>query len=107
MGSSPIKLLVSFVEGLRNEQLRIGWLFHEYWRHAKANVHLSDVVLAVLYVASNNIHLQNCIGARLGHGMAILFPMEEVGDTVLVWWRQGRPQTVWHADVWSSSSPVA
>ena len=98
-GSSPHGLLWSFVDGMRSECFRLGWVYNNGWRRAKASASLSDVVLAILFVASNGIHLQNCIGARLGHGMSTLPPLEDVDSTVLVWWRQGQPRTVWHTDL--------
>ena len=97
-GTSPTKLLVSFVDGLRSEQIRVGWLYHESWVRAKANVHLSDVVLAVLWVASNAVHLPNCIGARMGQGVPSLAPLDDVETSVLVWWRTGRTSVVWHTE---------
>ena len=102
-GSSPFNLLVSFVDGLRNECVRLGWLFHDGWRRAKANAFLSGIVYAILHVAANGLHLNNCVGARLGHGMSILPPLEDIGHTVIVWWRQGRPRTVWYNDTPGSS----
>ena len=81
-----------FVDGLRNVFIRVGWLYHENWIRAKANVHLSDAVLAVLWVASHALHLPNCIGARMGQGVPSLAPLEDVDASILVWWRTGRPQ---------------
>ena len=53
----------------------------------------------VLYVAHNGIHLNHCVGARLGHGMSTLAPLEDVDNTVLVWWRQGRPRSAWYTEL--------
>jgi hypothetical protein len=98
-GESPSGLLLAFVDGLRNECIRLGWLYHQGWQRAKANSSLSDVVFAILFVASNGIHINNCIGARLGHGVSTLAPLEDVDNTVLVWWRQGRPRSVWYTEL--------
>ena len=98
-GVSPLGMLVSFVESLRGECIRLGWLNNHGWRRAKANASVSDIVYAILLVASNGIHINNCIGARLGHGVASLAPLDDVDNTVLVWWRQGRPRSVWHTDI--------
>ena len=34
--------------------------------------------------------------------MSTLAPLEDVDDTVLVWWRQGRPRSVWHTELQGS-----
>ena len=101
-GESPSGLLLSFVDGLRNKCIRLGWLYHQGWRRAKANPSLPDAVFATLFVASSGIHLNNCIGARLGHGMSTLALVEDVDSTVLVCWRQGRPRSVWYTELQGS-----
>ena len=83
--------------------MRLGWLFHDGWRRARGNATLSDIVYAILHVAANGLHLNNCVGARLGQGIATLPPLEDIGHTVIVWWRQGRPRTVWYNDTPGSS----
>ena len=35
----------------------------------------------------------------MGNGVPSLSPLEDVDETVLVWWHQGRPQTVWYTEI--------
>ena len=82
-----------------NSAYGLGWLYHQSWRRSKANATLTDVVYAVLHVAYNGLYLTSCVGARLGHGISYLAPLDDFGQTVLIPWRQGRVRTMWHSDV--------
>lgn len=75
--------------------MRPGWLFHDGWRRARANASVPDIVYAILYVAADGLHLNTCVGARLGQGLSTLPPLQDTGHTVIVWWRHDRPRTVW------------
>ena len=74
---SPIRLLATFVDSLRGQSVRLGWLFDRGWQSAKANDQLHDVLTAVLHVAACGLHLQGCVGARLAQGVQT---MEAVAD---------------------------
>ncbi len=51
-----------------------GWLMSKDWhQHYK-------VLLAILHVAWSALNLGNCIGARLGRGVAALSPLARIDE---------------------------
>ena len=88
--NSPSALLISFADGLNDKVIRVGWVKAQQWCAARANEHLSEVLLAVLHVAGCGLHLKGCIGARIGSGASTLEGIVECDASFLWWWRRGR-----------------
>ena len=47
-----------------------------------------------MYVASNGLCTEGCIGARLGQGVAALEPTPECSYTITLWWTTGKSKPV-------------
>ena len=68
---SPVDTLIHFVESCHKHTVRLGWVQTERgWFASKANREFRDVLLAALYVAACCLHVEGCVGARVGAGVA-------------------------------------
>ena len=65
----PVEIATSFADNLDGAMIRIGWLQNKDWHRAESNSKLSELLLAVLHVASCGLQLKGCIGARIGGGI--------------------------------------
>ena len=95
--SDPVGILMSFADSLQAGVIRVGWLQqNNVWRRARANVKLSEVLMATLHIAACGLHLVGCVGARIGNGVAALEGILEC-DASFLWWRTGRPRAPAHS----------
>jgi len=95
--SDPVEILMSFADSLQADVIRVGWLKQDDgWRRARANVKLSEVLMATLHTAACGLHLVGCVGARIGSGVAALEGLLECDASFLWWWRTGRSRDSWY-----------
>merc|ERR1712127_279757 len=68
----PVEIVTSFADNLDGAVIRLGWLLQKDRHRAESNSKLSELLLAVLHVASCGLYLKGCIGARIGGGVSVL-----------------------------------
>jgi len=49
---------------------------------------------AILHVASRDLQLADCVGARIAHGVQHLGPIKHVEHSLLTWWPHHRPDDI-------------
>ncbi len=86
-----VEIVTSFADNLDGAMIRIGWLLQKDWHRAESNSKLSELLLAVLHVASCGLYLKGCIGARIGGGISVLEGIAECDTMFLWWWQRGKP----------------
>ena len=94
MHTGPWCTVVSYVENMQDQLVRLGWLLRQGHWCAEADSSLSNI-----QVASHGLCFRNCIGARVGHSVPILEHPTDVGDTLLVWWIPGHARTTCHCEI--------
>ena len=86
----PVDIIASSADNLIAKVVRLGWVRHNAtdapWCRAKANPNSSELVFAILYVASCGFHLQNCVGARIGNGTPALTAVPECQYSIRFAW---------------------
>ena len=86
----PVEVVTAFADNLDGAMVRIGWLLQKDWHRAEGNSKLSELLLAVLHVASCGLYLKGCIGARIGGGISVLEGIAECDTMFLWWWQRGK-----------------
>ena len=61
------------------------------WQLSKSAKENPDVFKAVLHVASTQLDIRRCLGARLGRGFHVLSRLYDVLRCYLIWWPANRP----------------
>ena len=95
----PTEVLMDFAEKQEHSAVRVGWIYTEGWRRARANAMHSQLLMAVLHVAACGWDRQDCIGARIGRGISTLKPIPESSRSIIWWWTTGRRRLSWYCEV--------
>jgi len=95
--TSPANLATQVAEDLQKSVVRVGWILSAHgWIPARDNQRYSEVLLAVLYVAACGFRIDGCIGARLGANISLLEGVVACDDSILWFWKCGRPAQSWY-----------
>ena len=87
--AQPWRYLVQFVEQL-SDGIRVGWISVDgSWKQAKQNPQEPKLIQSILHTARFALHIDRCIGARLGHGVRKLEAVS-VDEAVLLHWQLGK-----------------
>jgi len=94
--NQPLDFLIDHVmRMLKGTQQTIAILpingVHTMSNSAKRNYKLFN---AILHVATVELQLTDCVGARLAHGIQHLTGITQIPDSLLTWWPHSRPEQI-------------
>lgn len=91
-GTPQIRMIREHILTLYDCMQTVSWICTENgWQLSKVAKESPSLLNAILFTASNTIHLQKCIGARLGRGFHVLTGLHHVVSSVIIWWPAGKP----------------
>ena len=97
---SPMEEIFNFCHHMKSDVIRLGWICkRDGWHECVGNQQFPKILLAGLHVAACSLHLDGCIGFRIGRcGSAArkLEAIAECDDGTLIWWNVKHAMEISH-----------
>ena len=93
--STPWEVLIDFAERLDVSTITLCYVYSSgSWMRSRDAQTYPVIFQSILHVAACDLQIEGCAGARVSHGARMIEAMPGVDETLLMWWRVNRPDSM-------------